>query len=179
MYLLHTNFPPSQDFSWLCFKNLRLISGRETWLRLLRKLLNWKKELWQHLQSGTVKKGKAESGGRIIETGSVSGSKILKEKTPMWKRKNSEGRRRWWKKTQEETKSRKHQGPTLVPLPDSGSSWPNLIIDPWLSLPCVPVSVPWLHEKMRKLGENSPWSLWVSHGKGWRLSTVTFSLALY
>lgn len=40
------------------------------------------------------KKGKTDSRGRIIETGSVSGSKILKEKTPRWKRKNSEGRRR-------------------------------------------------------------------------------------
>lgn len=41
------------------------------------------------------KKGKDDSGGRIIETGSVSGSKILKEKTPVWKIKNSEGRRKW------------------------------------------------------------------------------------
>lgn len=108
MYLSHTTFPPSQDFSWLCFKNPRLTSGRETWLRLLRKLLSWKKELWQHLQSATVwdKKSKVDSGGRIIETGSVSGSNILKEKTPRWKRKNSEGRRRRWKRTQEEMKSR-------------------------------------------------------------------------
>lgn len=77
-----------------------LPQGRETWLRLLRKLLSWKKELWQHLQSGTMwdKKGKTDSGGRIIETGSVTGSKI-------WRKKHQGGK----EKTQKEEEGGKRE----------------------------------------------------------------------
>lgn len=157
MYLLHTTFSPSHIgfFSWLCFKNPSLTSGRETWLRLLRKLLSWKKKLWQHLQSGTMwdKKDKVDSGGRIIETGSVSGSKILMEKIPRWKRKNSEGRRRW-KRTHKEMKSKASLG---------AFTWLRIFLT-------------WPHYWSLAI---SPWSLWVSDRKGWRLSTLTLSLALY
>lgn len=155
MYFLHTNFPPSQDFSWLCFKNPRLTSVEETCLRL-KKLLSWKKELWQHLQSWWDKKGKVDSGGRNIETVSVSGSKTLKGKTAMWKK-------LWRKKKVVKENSGKDE--------IQKASRASLGAFTWLG-----IFLTWPHCWSLAI---SPWSLWVSHGERWRLSTVTFSLALY